>query len=68
MMPAYDSCVSCSFEETIKNYLVSKGIKEDRVVCDYNTESTKDQENNLSKIRKAHPLNEVVLFVNESVP
>jgi hypothetical protein len=53
--PTYDSCVDCAFEETIKSYFTSKGIKDDRLACSYNGISSQDQKNYLNKIRTAQP-------------
>lgn len=38
----FDSCVSCAFEETIRQYLVSDGIAEDRLMGGYGEKGTAD--------------------------
>ena len=70
-MPTFDSCVPCSFEEEISNYLISKGIDNNRVVWHYN-DINKDRDDNLNAIRAVQPLmnslNQFVLLVNDTIP
>lgn len=47
----FDSCVECSFEKKIKDYLVSKGVNTDRIECSFSKKSSKDSGEYVNKVK-----------------
>lgn len=68
----FDSCVPCNFEQAMKDYLVTKGVQEGRIACNFRTEGKGDSDPVMDRIRHAFPqlenFSEYTLFVFESAP
>lgn len=62
----FDSCVECSFENKLKDYLVSKGVNTNRIECSYSKKSSKDSEEYIHIVKTTSSHN--LLLVIDSIP